>query len=43
MKATPSRWQVAHKETISEWAQRRRLMEIRFEEEIIYTGQKYTD
>ena len=42
LKATPARWWVAHKESISEWPQCRRSVEIRFREEINYTIQKYT-
>ena len=42
LKATPARWWGTHKKYISKWPQFRLLMEIRFGEEIIYTGHKYT-
>ena len=42
LKDTPSRWWGTHKKSIFEWKQCKILLEIRFEEEIIYTGCKYT-
>ena len=42
LKATPIRWWGTHEQYISEWPQCRRLLEIRFGEEIIYTSCKYT-
>ena len=42
LKSTPTRWWGTHKQSISKWPQCRRLMEIRFGEEINYSDQKYT-
>ena len=42
MKATLSRWWGTHKQSIFEWTQCRRLMEIVFIEDISYTNRKYT-
>ena len=42
LKATTARWRGTHKQSISEWPQCRRLMEIRFGEEISFPNQKYT-
>ena len=42
LKATPARWWGTHKQSISEWPQCRRLMEIRFGEEVDYADKKYT-
>ena len=42
LKATPTRLWVSHKQSISEWSQCQQLLEIRFGENISYTGKKYT-
>ena len=42
LKVTPAKRWAAHKESISEWPQCRRLMEIKFKEEINYIDQNYT-
>ena len=42
LKATPTRWWGTHKKSIYEWTQCRRLLDIRFGEEINYIGRKYT-
>ena len=42
LKATHTIWWVAHKESISEWPQCRRLLLISFRQEINYTSQMYT-
>ena len=42
LKATSARWWGTHKQSISEWTQCRRLMEIIFREDISYDDQKYT-
>ena len=41
LKATPTRWCVTYKQSILECPQCRRFLEIRFCENMIYTGQKY--
>ena len=40
LKATPARWWGTHKQSISEWTQSRRIMEITFGEEISYADKK---
>ena len=42
LKATLSIWWGTHKKSNSEWLQCRRLMEIRFGEEVTYVDKKYT-
>ena len=42
LKATPARWWGTHKQSISEWPQCRRLMEVKFNEEVTIVSQKYT-
>ena len=42
MKATPARWLGTHKQSISEWPQCRRLLEVRFDEEVTVVTHKYT-
>ena len=42
LKATTARWWGTHKQSISEWEQHRRLLDIIFGEEINYIGRKYT-
>ena len=42
LKATPARWWDTHKQSISDWPQFRRLLEIRFGDEISYADKKYT-
>ena len=42
LKATLTKWWVAHKQSISEWSQCWWLLEIRFCENMFYIGQKYT-
>ena len=42
LKATPARWWVVHKKTISEWSQCQILMEAQSGEMMLYTSQKYT-
>ena len=41
LKATPTRWWVVHKQSVSEWHQCRRLLEIRFGENVSYVGKNY--
>ena len=38
----PARWRGTHKQSIFEWPECRRLMEIRFGEDISFPEQKYT-
>ena len=42
LKATIARWWGAHKKSITNWPQRRRLMEVRFEEEVTLVNHKYS-
>ena len=42
LKATPSRWWVAHKKNILELPKCRRLLEVIFGEKMLYTVSKYT-
>ena len=42
LKDMPARWWGTHKQSISKWTQCRRLMEIKFREEINYPDHKYT-
>ena len=42
LKATPARWWGTHKQSISKWPQCRRLLEVRFSEEVNVMSQKYT-
>ena len=41
LKATPARWWGTHKQSIYEWSQCRKLMEIIFGEDISYPYKKY--
>ena len=41
-KATPARWWGKHKQFITEWPRCRRLMEVRFGEEITTVSHKYS-
>ena len=41
-KDSPARWWGTHKQSIFEWKKCRILLEMRFGEEISYTGYKYT-
>ena len=42
LKVTPARWWVAHKNSITDGPQCRRLMEVRFGEEVTFTNHKYS-
>ena len=42
LKATPTRWWGAHKKSITNWPQCRRLMEFRFGEEATLVNHKYS-
>ena len=42
LKATPSRWWVAHKEGMEDWSKCRRVMQVIFGTKVEYIVQKYT-
>ena len=42
LKATPARWWGAHKKSITNWPQCRRLMEVRLGEEVTLVNHKYS-